>query len=184
MTFPTVSGSHGVAAPGASARSADRTHAFERDVFGHFATGVTVVTARGPAGPLGFTCQSFVPLSLDPLLISLALSSGSRTWPAVRDVRTFCINVLADDQEHLSAAFARSGTDKFAGVGWTPGAHGAPLIDGACAWITCTLEGEYDGGDHTIAIGRVVALAASEQQAPLLFHRGRYASLNRGPAAA
>ena len=151
-----------------------------RDVLGHFASGVVVVTAAGPDGPLGFTCQSFTSLSLDPALVSFAPSRTSSTWPRIRDVGAFCVNVLAADQQHLSAGFARSGVDKFAGVGWQPGPHDAPVLDGACAWIGCTLWREYDGGDHTIAVGRVLDLGADPARLPLLYYRGRY-GVTSGP---
>ena len=148
-----------------------------REVLGHFASGVVVVTAAGPDGPLGFTCQSFSSLSLDPPLISLAPARTSSTWPRIRAVGAFCVNVLADDHEHHSVRFARSGVDRFAGVSWTPGPGGAPILDGVAAWVAATLEHEYDGGDHTIAVGRVRALGADASRAPLLFHRGRYGRL-------
>ena len=137
-----------------------------------------VVTAAGPEGPLGFTCQSFASLSLDPPLVSLAPARTSSTWPRIREVGEFCVNVLADDHEHLSARFARSGIDRFAGVPWTPGpGGGAPVLRGVPAWIVATLEHEYDGGDHTIVVGRIRAMAADAGRAPLLFHRGRYRRL-------
>jgi 3-hydroxy-9,10-secoandrosta-1,3,5(10)-triene-9,17-dione monooxygenase reductase component len=145
-----------------------------REVLGHFASGVVVVTAAGPDGPLGFTCQSFASLSLDPALISFSPSRTSSTWPRIREVGAFCVNVLAADQQHLSAGFARSGVDKFAGVTWWPGPDGAPVLDGVCAWIGCTLWREYDGGDHTIVAARVRDLGADATRTPLLFHRGRY----------
>jgi flavin reductase (DIM6/NTAB) family NADH-FMN oxidoreductase RutF len=145
-----------------------------REVLGHFASGVVVVTAAGPDGPLGFTCQSFASLSLEPALISFAPARTSSTWPRIRPVGAFCVNVLAADQQHLSGGFARSGTDKFAGVRWWPGPHGAPVLEDVCAWIGCTLWREYDGGDHTIVVGRVHDLGADATRSPLLFHRGRY----------
>jgi flavin reductase (DIM6/NTAB) family NADH-FMN oxidoreductase RutF len=145
-----------------------------REVLGHFASGVVVVTAAGPAGPLGFTCQSFASLSLDPALVTFAPARTSSTWPRIREVGSFCVNVLADDQEALSGGFARSGVDKFDGVAWRPGPHGTPVLAGACAWIDCTLWREYDGGDHTIVVGRVRDLAADPSRTPLLFHRGGY----------
>lgn len=150
------------------------TPARMRDVLGHFASGVVVVTAAGPGGPLGFTCQSFASLSLEPPLVSLAPARSSSTWPRIRDTGGFCVNVLAEDQDACSTAFARSGTDKFAGVRWTPGPSGAPRLDGACAWIDCTLWNEYDGGDHTIVVGRVRGLGGDGTRRPLLYHRGRY----------
>jgi 3-hydroxy-9,10-secoandrosta-1,3,5(10)-triene-9,17-dione monooxygenase reductase component len=148
-----------------------------REVLGQFATGVVVVTAAGPDGPLGFTCQSFISLSLDPPLVSFAPARTSTTWPRIREIGTFCVNVLADDHAHHSARFARSGGDKFTDVRWTPGPGGAPLLDGVCAWVYCTLDHEYDGGDHTIVVGRVQALGADHGRAPLVYHRGRYGLL-------
>jgi 3-hydroxy-9,10-secoandrosta-1,3,5(10)-triene-9,17-dione monooxygenase reductase component len=145
-----------------------------REVLGHFVSGVVVVTAAGEDGPLGFTCQSFASLSLDPPLVSFAPARTSRTWPRIRAVGTFCVNVLAADHQELSTAFARSGTDKFAGVAWRPGPSGAPLLEGVSAWVDCALWAEHDGGDHTIAVGRVLDLGADPHRLPLLYYRGRY----------
>jgi flavin reductase (DIM6/NTAB) family NADH-FMN oxidoreductase RutF len=148
-----------------------------RDVLGHFATGVVVVTARAQAGGLlGFTCQSFASLSLDPPLVSFAPSRTSSTWPRIREVGAFCVNVLAAEHSELSTAFARPGSvgDKFAGVDWCPAPSGAPVLEGVIAWVDCTLWAEYDGGDHTIAVGRVTNLGADPDRLPLLFYRGAY----------
>ncbi|MGR7024517.1 flavin reductase family protein [Geodermatophilus sp. URMC 62] len=145
-----------------------------RDVLGHFASGVTVVTASTGEAPIGFTCQSFSSLSLDPPLVALAPARTSSTWPRLRDIGRFCVNVLAEDQSGLSAAFARSGSDKFAGVPWRPSPHGSPVLDDVVAWIDCALWAEYDGGDHTIVAARVLDLGADPDRRPLLFHRGRY----------
>lgn len=145
-----------------------------RDVLGQFCSGITVITAMSPGGPVGFTCQSFASLSLDPPLVSFAPARTSSTWPKVRDARRFCVNVLADDQGGMSTAFARSGADKFAGVEWRPSLQGAPVLGGVVAWIDCELWVEYDGGDHTMVAARVVDLGANAAGAPLLFHRGAY----------
>lgn len=153
-----------------------------REVLGHFASGVVVVTAAGRDGPRGFTCQSFASLSLEPPLVSLAPARRSTTWPRIREAGVFCVNVLAEDQAELSAGFARSGTDRFAGVAWRPGPGGAPLLDGVCAWISCSLWREYDGGDHTIVVGLVRDLAADPTRLPLLFHRGEYGLVDPAPS--
>ena len=148
-----------------------------RDVLGHFATGVVVVTSRAADGDLlGFTCQSFASLSLDPPLVSFAPARASTTWARIRRIGTFCVNVLAADHRELSVGFARSReqVDKFAGVGWYPAPSGAPVLDGVSAWVDCALWAEYDGGDHTIAVGRVVDLGADPARLPLLFYRGDY----------
>jgi len=148
-----------------------------RDVLGHFASGVTVVTALTDEGPIGFTCQSFSSLSLEPPLVVFAPACTSRTWPRLREIGRFCVNVLAEGQDAVSQNFARSAPDKFAGVPWTPSAHGAPVLEGIVAWIDGELWAEYDGGDHTIAVARVLDLGAHADRRPLLFHRGAYGLL-------
>jgi 3-hydroxy-9,10-secoandrosta-1,3,5(10)-triene-9,17-dione monooxygenase reductase component len=153
-----------------------------REVLGHFASGVTVVTAVTDEGPIGFTCQSFSSLSLDPPLIVFAPARTSRTWPQLREIGRFCVNVLAEGQDAVSQNFARSGADKFAGVPWTPSVHGLPVLDDIVAWIDGELWAEYDGGDHTIVVARVLDLGAHPDRRPLLFHRGAYGLLHRSEA--
>jgi 3-hydroxy-9,10-secoandrosta-1,3,5(10)-triene-9,17-dione monooxygenase reductase component len=153
-----------------------------RDVLGHFASGVTVVTADTAAGPIGFTCQSFSSLSLDPPLVVIAPARTSSTWPRLREIGRFCVNVLAEDQTQLSQTFARSGVDKFAGVRWTRSRHGSPVLEDVVAWIDCALWAEYDGGDHTLVAARVLDLGAAPDRRPLVFHRGAYGLLDAGRA--
>ncbi|MEU6375416.1 flavin reductase family protein [Streptomyces sp. NPDC046909] len=145
-----------------------------RKVMGHFCSGLVVITAHGPDGPLGFTCQSFASLSLDPPLVSFSPARTSSTWPRIREAQSFCVNVLAEDQQHLSNGFARSGADKFAGVSWSPSPSGAPVLAGTAAWAECVLWAEYDGGDHTIVAGEVRSLGCDDHKRPLLFYRGAY----------
>ena len=153
-----------------------------REVLGHFASGVTVVTALTADGPAGFTCQSFSSLSLDPPLVAFAPARSSQTWPALRAIGRFCVNVLAEGQDAVSQNFARSGVDKFARVPWSPSAHGSPVLDGVVAWIDGELWAEYDGGDHSIVVARVLDLGADPERRPLLFHRGSYGLLQRSEA--
>jgi 3-hydroxy-9,10-secoandrosta-1,3,5(10)-triene-9,17-dione monooxygenase reductase component len=148
-----------------------------REVMGHFASGVTVVTAVTDGGPIGFTCQSFSSLSLDPPLVVFAPGRSSQTWPLLRGIGRFCINVLAEGQDAVSQNFARSGGDKFVGVPWRPSALGSPGLDDVVAWIDAELWAEYDGGDHTLAVARVLDLGADERRRPLLYHRGEYGLL-------
>ncbi len=170
---PTLAGMSGVPSSArALARPVDPTTM--RAVLGHFVSGVAVITADGPDGPIGFTCQSFASLSLDPPLVSFAPARTSSTWPRIREIGRFCVNVLAEDHEHHSTGFARSGVDKFTGVAWRPAPSGAPVLAGVTAWIDCTLWQEYDGGDHTIAVAHVHDLGADPGRLPLLFYRGRY----------
>jgi 3-hydroxy-9,10-secoandrosta-1,3,5(10)-triene-9,17-dione monooxygenase reductase component len=144
-----------------------------REALGHFATGITIVTATEEGKPVGFSCQSFAALSLDPPMVILAPARSSTSWPRIAAAGSFCVNILADHQEELCRAFAVSGGDKFAGVEWTPGVTGAPLITGSLATVECTLGAIYDGGDHELVTGHVVDLGLGEGS-PLLFYRSGY----------
>ena len=125
-----------------------------REVLGHFATGVTIVTALEDGIPVGFSCQSFAALSLDPPMVILAPAKTSTSWPRIARAGAFCVNILGEHQEAVCRAFAVSGGDKFDGVEWTPGVTGAPLIAGSLATVECTLGAIYEGGDHELEIGR------------------------------
>ncbi|MFJ5718679.1 flavin reductase family protein [Streptomyces sp. NPDC093149] len=149
-----------------------------RRVLGHFASGVTVVTAHDPddeAGPAGFACQSFASLSLDPPLVAFMVARTSTTWPRIARAGSFCVNILGAQQGALCRSFAVSGADKFAGVPYGPApATGSPLLDSVPAWIDCRIHAVHTGGDHLIVVGRVEALGAVDGGDPLLFHRGRF----------
>jgi 3-hydroxy-9,10-secoandrosta-1,3,5(10)-triene-9,17-dione monooxygenase reductase component len=144
-----------------------------RAVLGHFASGVVVVTAMHRGHPTGFTCQSFFSLSLDPPLVAIGPGRTSTTWPRVAEAGEFCANILASDQESLARAFANSGTDKFAGVGWSPAPSGTPRLHGALAWVDCRIATTYDAGDHYLVIASVVGLETGSGR-PLLFYRGGF----------
>jgi flavin reductase (DIM6/NTAB) family NADH-FMN oxidoreductase RutF len=148
-----------------------------KDVLGRFSTGVVVVTALKEGEPAGMSAQSVVSLSLDPPLVLFCPAKASTSWPRIRAAGRFALNILASDQQETSVAFSRSGGDKFAGVAWEPGRTGAPLLIGALGHVECVLEHVYDGGDHEIAVGRVVDLAVRRDASPLIFYRGAYASL-------
>jgi flavin reductase (DIM6/NTAB) family NADH-FMN oxidoreductase RutF len=147
-----------------------------KDVMGRFATGVTVVTAFDEGAPLGFTCQSFISLSLDPPFVALAPAKSSTSWPLIADAGAFCVNVLGAQQAEIGRTFAHSGGDKFVGVDWRHGKSGAPVLDGVIAWIDCKLELVHDAGDHELVVGRVVDLGANDG-APLIFYRKTYTSI-------
>jgi len=149
-----------------------------RHAVSHFGSGITIVTGLDDAKPLGFTCQSFFSLSLEPALVSFAPARTSTTWPAIRQLETFAVNVLAEHQAGHSTAFSRSGTDKFAGIAWTPGERGAPHLDDALATFDCRLWAEYDGGDHTIVAAEVLDFHLGPTAGPLLYYKSAYASVH------
>ncbi len=147
-----------------------------REVLGHVPTPVVIVTATGPKGPAAMAIGSFVSVSLDPLLVGFFPAKTSSSWPMIRDAGQFCINVLAEDQAHLSQGFATRGADKFTGVAWTPGEAGAPVLSDCVAWIACDLESEIDAGDHFLVLGKVTGLDLARDAHALVFHRGDYTS--------
>jgi 3-hydroxy-9,10-secoandrosta-1,3,5(10)-triene-9,17-dione monooxygenase reductase component len=127
--------------------------------------------------PVGFTCQAFTSLSLDPPMVALAPAKSSTSWPKIARAGRFCVNILAAQQEDLCLSFAVSGGDKFAGTNWHVGAHGAPVLGGSLAWIECRLDAIHDAGDHELVVGTVLDLGLNDGN-PLLFYRGRFGSLS------
>jgi flavin reductase (DIM6/NTAB) family NADH-FMN oxidoreductase RutF len=148
-----------------------------REVFGRFATGVAVITGSGPAGTGGMTANALCSLSLDPLLALVCFENQARTLPIVREARRFGVNVLGAEQEHLAGVFASKlpESEKLEGVDHRL-IDGVPVIDGALAWATCELRELIGGGDHTIAIGEVLAMGLGAGE-PLLWYGGEYRKL-------
>ena len=157
---------------GAATSSAFDTARF-REVLGHFATGVTVVTALDGDGPVGFTCQAFTSLSLDPPMVALAPGKSSTSWPRIAAAGTFCVNILAEGQEAICRDFAVSGGDKFDGIGWRPAGNGAPLLDGVLGWVECRFVRSHDAGDHELVIGAVQDMGVGPGR-PLVYYRGGF----------
>lgn len=145
-----------------------------RQVLGHFASGIVVITAAAEHGPVGFTCQSFMSLSMDPPLVAFSPAKTSSTWPHVERSKRFCVNILSDRQEDVCRVFATKGDDKFSGVGWRAGRGGAPVLHDVLGWIEADVDAVHDAGDHLIVTGRVTELGVGESGHPLLFYRGGY----------
>jgi flavin reductase (DIM6/NTAB) family NADH-FMN oxidoreductase RutF len=149
-----------------------------RAVMGHFATGVAVVTATGPEGPVGMTANAVCSLSLDPLLLLVCFDRGARTLRVVRDTERFGVNVLAAGQESLARRFASKlpEAEKFAGVDHA--VHdGIPVLEDALAWVGCRLDRLVPGGDHAIGIGAVDSAETGPRREPLVWFRGAYGGL-------
>lgn len=147
-----------------------------RHVLGHFVTGVTVVTAMHADGPVGFTCQSFGALSLDPPLVFLSPGKASTSWPKIAASGRFGVNVLAHDQGLLARRFAARGGDRFAGVAWTAGRFSrAPMLPGTLGRLECEVVTVHEAGDHWIVVAGVLDLAAATDRRPLTFFRGTLA---------
>ena len=90
-----------------------------RQVFGHFCTGVSVITALDKNEPVGFACQAFAVVSHDPPLVLFCPSKSLASWPRIARAGRFCVNVLSADQDQIARVFGTPGRDKFASVGWS-----------------------------------------------------------------
>ena len=156
-----------------------------RNALGTYATGVTVITAAAADGkPTGLTCNSFASVSLNPPLVLWSLVIFSQSMSVFQNASHFAVNVLGASQQALASKFAKSSEDKFAGVEWTPGLGGAPLIAASVADFQCRAAGRYYGGDHVIFLGAVEAYSYNRKE-PLLFARGGYGRFvppDNGPA--
>jgi 3-hydroxy-9,10-secoandrosta-1,3,5(10)-triene-9,17-dione monooxygenase reductase component len=150
-----------------------------REVVGHFATGVAVITASGPEGAVGMTTNAFTSLSLDPLLVLVCFERTARTLPIVRQSERFAVNILRDHHGELSGRFASKlpAERKFDEVDYHT-EHGAPVLTDALAWLACELRELRPGGDHEIGIGAVVAMDHGDGD-PLVWYRGGYTTVAR-----
>ena len=138
-----------------------------RRAFGRFGTGVTVITTRSPGGaPLGLTANSFNTVSLEPPIVLWSLA-------AFRSDGRCVVNVLALDQLALSHRFARPAPDKFAGITYSDGLGGMPVLKGCIATIECCIVKVQEVGDHLLFLGQVESYAY-EHAAPLLLCNGQY----------
>lgn len=148
-----------------------------RQLLGRFATGVSVVTVRGPGGrPLGMTASSIASVSLSPPLLLVAVDRSNDMHDALQAAPHFAINILAADQEALSRRFADVDPNRFEGVGYRESRQGVPLLNDVLAHIECDMHEAVSAGDHTVFFGLVVGGDVTER-VPLVYYRGGYASL-------
>jgi 3-hydroxy-9,10-secoandrosta-1,3,5(10)-triene-9,17-dione monooxygenase reductase component len=145
-----------------------------RTVLGHFATGVTIITAMSDGRPIGVSANSFTSVSLTPPLVLFCASKDSTTWPKIEAAGTFTVNILNEHQEDVCRVFATRGADRFSRIGWKPSATGSPILHDALAYIDCTIQEQHDGGDHLIVVGLVHELGVLNDEGPLIFYRGGY----------
>ncbi len=174
MSVPAAATPPGPALPGGPAVEAD---AYRR-VVAQFATGVTVCTTRVGRLDHAMTASAFTSVSLDPLLVLVCVDKEARFRDAVLEAGTWAVSILSADGRRAADWFATKGRPLVGQLDQHPhhrGRTGAPLLDGALAWIECRTAAVYDGGDHDIVLGAVVAAAERDRDAAaLLYHRSRY----------
>jgi len=151
-----------------------------RHVMGHFATGVAVVTGRDPEGsPLGFTANAVASVSLDPLLVLVAVDRSSTSLPMLLKQEAFALSFLSAGHEELARRFAAEVREnRFEGLPLRVEATGSPVLEGALAWLDCSLWKTVDAGDHVVLFGRVERCGVDRKgEAPLVFYGGGYGTV-------
>jgi len=150
-----------------------------RSTLGRFATGVTILTARDDSGrDHGMTVSAFCSVSLDPARVLCCVERSTDMFPVITKAQRFAINILTTAQEAISRRFAEERDDRFDGLGYTRGVTECVLLDDILAYVECEVAARYDGGDHLIVLGDVIAAAAADGR-PLLYYRGGYAQMER-----
>ncbi len=151
--------------------SANLTPASLRQAFSHFPTGVIAVAAQVDGVPLGLAASTFVPVSLDPPLVSFCVQNTSETWPRLRRAPALGISVLGEAHAHAVRALAAKNGDRFAGLDTVSTASGAVFLRGTCLWLDSTVENLVPAGDHTIVVLRVGDMTVHDDVPPIIFHR-------------
>jgi 3-hydroxy-9,10-secoandrosta-1,3,5(10)-triene-9,17-dione monooxygenase reductase component len=156
-----------------------------RKTLGTYPTGVVVVTAATPEGPVGVVIGSFTSVSLEPPLVGFLPGKTSTSWPKIAGTGKFCVNILADDQLHVVNAWGREGKKFDETPHHAAEATGSPIIDGVLSWIDCSLDTQADAGDHWWILGAIEGMAVErEDVGALQFFRGKYGAFNQFPAPA
>jgi flavin reductase len=145
----------------------------QRQIMGQFATGVTVVTTDGKAGPHGLTANAIASLSLDPPLVLVAVEKRAHSLDYLTKNGCFAINILRVDQEEISRRFATPGPKDFAGLNITTAGTTAPILSDCLAFVDCRVVEILPGGDHEIFVGEIVA-GEYHGGKPLLYYAGGY----------
>ncbi|WP_342659843.1 Flavin-dependent monooxygenase, reductase subunit HsaB [Rhodococcus ruber] len=145
-----------------------------RRVMGQFATGVTVVTGLDDEGPVGFACQSFASVSLEPPLILFCADHRGRAWPRIRATGRFSVNVLREDQSDLCARFGSSRGRKYEDLAWEVSRWGTPALPDVLMRVHAEVHDVHVAGDHDVIIGRVLELDTVCEERPMVFFRGRF----------
>ena len=129
--------------------------------------------------PVGFTCQSFHSVSLDPPLVSIGVMATSESYPRLRRGGAFCVNVLAEDQGDVAMRFARRDQDRWRDLTHRPSPNANPVLDGALVAFDCRIVDEHVVGDHLLVIAEVEAvLSDGSAAAPLVYFRSRFRALD------
>ncbi|MFI0404536.1 flavin reductase family protein [Actinomadura sp. 3N508] len=150
-----------------------------RTAMAEFATGVTVVTALDGGEPVGFACQSFASVSLEPPLILFCADRRGRSWPRIRAAGRFCVNVLAEEQRELCERFGSRRGTKFEDLDWDVSPWGTPRLPDVLLGVHAAVHDVHQAGDHEIVVGRVLGIERHDVRdgawrRPMVFFRSRF----------
>jgi flavin reductase (DIM6/NTAB) family NADH-FMN oxidoreductase RutF len=148
-----------------------------RRAYGCFPTGVTAVCALADNVPVGMAASAFTAVSIGPPLVSVCVQLGSTTWPRLRELPRLGVSVLAEGQVAACRALAMKQGDRFAELAWQTNQDGALFVEGAAAWLECSLDTEVVAGDHVIALLRILGFGSNSEKSPLVFHESRFRQL-------
>ena len=133
-----------------------------RNVIGHFASGVTVITTRQEGVDYGMTASAVSSLSMDPPMLLVCINRRNPTQHAISASRAFSVNILTESQAELAERFGRPGKDKFAGLERVYGRYGAPILDQALAYLECRVVEDVTGGTHSVFVAEVLDAIARD----------------------
>ena len=148
-----------------------------RQAFSHFPSGVIAIAAEVDGTRVGLAASTFVPVSLNPPLVSFCVQNTSETWPRMRGVPTLGISVLGEAHAAAARTLAAKTGDRFAGLETVSSDAGAVFVKGTSVWVESAIEQEIPAGDHTIVILRVCELTVHDDVAPIVFHRSGFRRL-------
>jgi flavin reductase ActVB len=144
-----------------------------REAMACFPTGVTIVTTTDQQGRwYGFTATSFCSVSVQPPLVLVCLAKDACCHRAFLTAQSWVVQVIPARRVDLATLFASRGADKFAGDDFTPNPSGHPVLADSCVVLECHTFASYDGGDHTILVGRVMGLRINGDVPAVYFQRG------------
>ncbi|MGV0790792.1 flavin reductase family protein [Mycolicibacterium sp. XJ1819] len=148
-----------------------------REAFGHFPCGVIAIAAEVDGVRVGLAASTFVPVSLDPPLVSFCVQNTSETWPKLKDRPSLGISVLGESHDEAARTLAAKTGDRFAGLDTVSRESGALFIGGTSVWLESSIENVVPAGDHTIVILRVKDITVNPDVAPIVFHRSTFRRL-------
>lgn len=160
-----------------SLASVSTDHTDLRTVYGCFPSGVTAVCGLSEGLPVGMAASAFTAVSISPPLVSVCVQLASTTWPRLRGLPMLGVSMLAEDQDAACRALAVKGGDRFAELAWQATRDGALFVNGATAWLECSVYSELSAGDHLIALLEIHGFGSDPERSPLVFHGSRFRQL-------